>query len=221
MVAYVTDTSYWEEWQRDYRLGLILIMPPKDVSQQIDALRKKYDPYAFAICPTHISISDPLLHKLTLEKEKEIEEILSTIEPFVLHYDKPCASAEYAGVTCPITPQESIDILKDALHIAAVFNGKVYRRRDIPAHMTIAEFISIEDGLKLCGELQATAPSGSFLCDRLEFIVPDQDFHFQRVRTFFLGKVSGKRRREAPTANCYGSEAAHRSTAISSPEDRN
>jgi hypothetical protein len=190
MVTYVTDTSNWEEWQRDYRLGLILIMPPEEVSQQIDPLRQNYDPYAFAICPTHISISDPLLRELTPAYEKEIEEILRRIEPFVLHYDKPHASTEHAGIAYPITPQQPIDQLKDTLHTTTVFDGKVYRRRHIPAHMTIAEFISIEDGLKLCAELQETAPSGSFLCDRLEFIVPDQDFHFQRVRTFFLGKVS-------------------------------
>lgn len=28
MVRYVTDTSGWKKWQCDYRLGLILIMPP-------------------------------------------------------------------------------------------------------------------------------------------------------------------------------------------------
>ena len=65
MVTYVTDTSYWEDWQREYRLGLILIMPPENVAQQIDPLREKYDPYAFSICPTHISISDPLRQELT------------------------------------------------------------------------------------------------------------------------------------------------------------
>ena len=189
MVTYVEDTSNWAEWQRDYRLGLILIMPPQEVAQQIDPLREHHDPYAFAICPTHISISDPLLRELTPEYEKEIEEILSQIEPFVLHYDKLYASTEHAGVIYPIRPQQPIDDLKKALHAAQVFEGKVYRRRNIPAHMTIAEFISIEDGLKLCAALQETAPSGSFLCDRLEFIVPDQDFHFQRARTFFLGKA--------------------------------
>jgi len=189
MVTYVSDTTSWEDWQRDYRLGLILIMPPEDVSQQIDPLREKYDPYAFVICPTHISLSDPLRREMTFEYEKEIEEILSEIEPFVLHYEKPFASTEYTGVTYPITPQQPIDKLKDALHVAEVFEGKVYNRRHIPAHMTIAEFISIEDGLKLCADLQKTAPSGSFLCDRLEFIVPDQDFHFQRIRTFFLGNI--------------------------------
>ena len=187
MVTYVTDTSKWEKWQRDYRLGLILIMPPEEVSRQIDPLRAKHDPYAFAICPTHISLSDPLRRELIPELEEEIREILGKIEPFALDYDKPHASTEYAGVAYPITPQQPIDDLKEALHAAAVFEGKVYRRRHIPAHMTIAEFISIEDGLKLCADLQDSAPRGSFLCDRLEFIVPDQDFHFQRQSTFFLG----------------------------------
>src|SRR5512139_2903247 len=120
MVNYVTDTSKWEEWQRDYLFGLILIMPPEEVSQQIDPLREKYDPYAFAICPTHISLSDPLLREMTPEHEKEIEELLHKIEPFVLNYDKPYASPEYAGVTYPITPQLPIDDLKDALHTAKV-----------------------------------------------------------------------------------------------------
>jgi hypothetical protein len=190
MVTYVMKPSNWEKWQRDYRLGLILIMPPQEVSQQIDPLRKKYDPYGFAICPTHISLSDPLRRELTPEFEKEIQEILSKIKPFILHYDKPFASTEYAGVAYPITPKQPIDDLKKALHTAAVFDGKVYRRRYIPAHMTIAEFISIEDSLKLCADLQESAPSGTFLCDRLEFIVPNQDFHFQKVSTFFLGNIS-------------------------------
>lgn len=189
MAPYVTDTSKWEDWQRDYRLGLILIVPPEAVSQPIDALRAQYDPYAAAICPAHISISDPLLRELSPEYEREIEEILSQIEPFVLHYHKLYAATEYAGVVHPITPQQPIDDLKAALHSAQVFGGKVYHRRNIPAHMTIAEFISIEEGLKLCAALQETAPTGAFLCDRLEFIVPNQDFHFQRVRTFLLGKV--------------------------------
>ena len=182
-----TDNRQSRGWR--YRLGLILIMPPEDVAQQIDPLREKHDPYAFAICPTHISISDPLRQELTPRYEKELEKILSEIEPFVLHYKKPFASTKFTGVTYPITPQQPIDNLKDALHVAEVFEGKVYNRRHIPAHMTIAEFISIEDGLKLCADLLKSAPSGTFLCDRLEFIVPDQDFHFQRIRTFFLGNT--------------------------------
>lgn len=187
MVAYAMDTSRWEDWQRDYRLGLILIMPPQEVSQQIDPLRAKYDPRSYAICPTHISVSDPLRREMTLEVEDEIRHILGAVKPFMLHFDKPHASTEHGGVAYPIEPKEPIVALKEALHAASAFAGEVYRRRHIPSHMTIAEFITIEDSLRLRTQLQDSAPSGSFLCDRLEFIVPDEDFHFQRAATFFLG----------------------------------
>ena len=187
MINYVEDTSNWEDWQRDYRLGLILIIPPPEVSQQIDPLREKHDPQSFAYCPTHISVSDPLRREMTPGLDGEIQDILTGIKPFTLFYDKPQASAKHAGVAYPITPQEPIDELGEALHASGAFDGEVYRRRLIPAHMTIAEFISIEDSLKLCDEIQDSAPSGSFLCESLELIVPDESFHFRRTNTFILG----------------------------------
>ena len=187
MITFTSDTSKWEDWQRDYRLGLILIIPPEEVSRQVDPLRAKYDPYAFAICPTHISVSDPLQREMTPEIEDEICRILSSIQPFTLYFDELYASPNYSGVIYPIRPQEPIDKLKAALHTASAFSGKIYSRRIIPPHMTIAEFISIEDGLKLCTQVQDTAPRGLFVCDRLEFIVPDDNFHFQKQCTFFLG----------------------------------
>jgi hypothetical protein len=90
-------------------------------------------------------------------------------------------------VIYPIKPQEPIDNIKELLHTAAAFKGKIYQRRNVPAHMTMAEFISKKDGLKLCANLQEAAPSGSFLCNQLEYMVPDLDFHFQRAFTLHLG----------------------------------
>ena len=187
MVTYVTDTSKWENWQNDYRFGLILIMPPPEVSKLIDPLRSKYDPKAFYSCPTHISISDPLRFEMTQEFDEEITGILSGVEPFMLYYDKPKTSWDHAGVAYPITPQGPIGELKQKLHQAAIFEGKVYGRRDIPAHMTIAEFVTIEESWRIYEEIQDTAPSGSFLCKQLEFIVPDINMQFQRVKTYILG----------------------------------
>ncbi len=187
VITYTTDTAKWEDWQRDYRLGLILIMPPEEVTRQIDPLRARYDPHAFAICPTHISISDPLQCEMTPEMEDEIRHILSFVQPFTLYFDNLYASPDYSGVIYPIRPKAPIDALKSDLHTAAVFSGKTYSRRHIPPHMTIAEFISIEDGLKLYTQLHDSAPRGSFVCDRLEFIVPDDKFQFQKKLTFFLG----------------------------------
>jgi hypothetical protein len=166
------------DWQRDYWFGLILILPPEKIRTSIDALRHQFDPESAATCPAHISLSDPLSGEMTQEHTREIRHILSSIDPFTLHFEKPHASPERAGVSYPITPQEPIDALKDALHTVSVFNDQPYGRRGIPAHMTIAEFITIEESQSICEELQLTAPSGSFLCDRLSFIVPDDNFHF-------------------------------------------
>jgi hypothetical protein len=192
MIAYVADTSRWQRWQREYRLGIILIMPPEHVGNLIDPLRAKHDPYAFAICPAHITLSDPLRREMTPERESEIRQILSTVQPLTLHYDKPHASPERGGVAYPICPREPFEALRAALHKASVFVGDPYYTRKIPPHMTIAEFISVEDSLKLCAQLQDTAPSGSFVCDRLEFIVPDEHFHFQKVKTLFLGTAEDR-----------------------------
>ena len=159
MISYAKDIKHWDDWQHDYRLGLILIMPPDDVAKQIDQLRAQYDPRSHAICSSHISVSDPLRREMTSALEQEIQGILKRVEPFTLFFERPHASPDRAGVAYPITPQQPIDELKEALHTASVFTGDAYQRRDIPAHMTIAEFITLEDSLKLCTELQDTAPS--------------------------------------------------------------
>lgn len=183
----VQGTSDWEPWQRDYRFGVILVMPPSHVATPIDALRQAYDQKSHAICSAHISVSDPLCSELTDDARAQIQELLRAVEPFEVHYDRPTASTRRPGVVCPIEPQERFDELKRVIHQASVFEGAAYGRREIPAHMTIAEFLTIEDSLRVCAELAETGPRGSFWCDRLEYVVPDTAFRFQRRDTLLLG----------------------------------
>jgi 2'-5' RNA ligase len=187
-VEYVTDTSSWEKWQRDYRLGLILIMPPEEVAVQINPLRAKYDPRTYAYCPAHITLSDPLGLEMTVERDAEIVRILTSVQPFMLHFDEPHASRERGGVAYPIRPREPIDALRAALHQASVFTRPPYYTRTVAPHMTIAEFVTIEESWRIKDEIKGIAPSGSFLCDRLEFIVPDISMHFQRIKSYTLGE---------------------------------
>jgi hypothetical protein len=91
------------------------------------------------------------------------------------------------GVACLVAPQERFDELKRIIHQASVFEGTVHGRRKIPAHMTIAEFVTIEESLKIGEDLGATASGVSFWCDRLEYVVPDPAFRFQQCGTFLLG----------------------------------
>ena len=117
----------------------------------------------------------------------EIRGVVSGVQRFTLYYGKPHASTRYAGVAYPITPREPIERLKHVLHGTSGFAAEAHRRRRIAPHMTIAEFISIDESLQLCAHLQDTAPSGSFLCDRLAYMVPDQNFRFNKTLTFPLG----------------------------------
>lgn len=188
MPHYVSDISAWEDWQRDYRYGVILILPPKGLSEPINKLRAKYDPQSAAICPAHISVSDPLKGELTNEVREDIKGLLRDVKPFELSFGKPQASPNRPGVAYPILSQGPIDALKNSIHQLAIFGATAYQRRHIPAHMTIAEFITIEEGLKIAEELHDVAPSGSFLCNRLELMIPDEQFRFQRVETFYFGK---------------------------------
>ena len=188
MIAYAEDTAAWEEWQRDYRLGLILILPPPEVARVFDRLRQKYDPRSHAVCPAHISVSDPLRLEMTDKRREEIRALCAGIEPFPLRYGPPRASTERAGVSCPVGPQAAIDRLKDALHGATVFDGQVYRRRSVPAHMTIAEFVSIEESAGIRAAVEQEVGGGAFVCQQLDFIVPDEGFCFRKVMRFRLGK---------------------------------
>ena len=186
MIEYAEDTSTWEPWQRDYRFGVILVLPTEDVAQIFDDLRRTHDPRSFDTCRAHVSVSDPLGGEMTPEVISEIEDGLHGVDPFELRFGAPTASSEHPGVSCPITPQDRINHVKGILHRISAFGSEPYRRRSIPAHMTIAEFISIEDGLQLASDLQGVGP-GAFSCDRLTPMIPDDGFRFHPCHTFRLG----------------------------------
>ena len=49
--------------------------------------------------------------------------------------------------------------------------------------------MTLEESWQICEEIRDVAPSGSFLCDRLAFMVPDAQMRFRRVKTYALGGV--------------------------------
>ena len=188
MIRYAKDTSHWEEWQCEYRLGLILILPPDDIGKQVEALRQQYDPKAASICEAHISLSEPLRKEFSPEVEREIRHILSGVEPFEIHYGPLRTFAPYPGVAYKIEPEDRFFQLREALHTASAFEGSQFKRRDIPPHLTIAEFLpDMARSEELKNQLQGKVPEGFFMCDKLDLIIPDNGFCFRRVLEFELG----------------------------------
>ena len=128
VIRYAQNTDSWEDWQLDYRLGLILIMPPQEVSDLIDPLRERYDPKSHATCSTHISVSDPLSLEMTPDLET-IQAILQDFQPFELHFRSTLPASIRVSHTQYILRRIR---MQEALHKSRAFAGKVYKRRHIP-----------------------------------------------------------------------------------------
>jgi 2'-5' RNA ligase len=194
VIRYVQDTSGWEEWQREYRLGLILILPPADVGAQVDALRREHDPRSASICGAHISLSEPLTKEFSPEVEREVRAALSAVEPFEIHYGPLRTFDPHPGVAYRIEPADRFFELREVLHSTSAFVGSSLKRRDVPPHMTIAEFLpDMAASEELRDRLEGKVPEGSFLCDRLSLMVPDEGFRFRRVLDLELGAAGPSR----------------------------
>ena len=59
ITRYESEIRHWEEWQKRYRFGVLLILPPNPPMAQVNALRAKYDPRSQSYCDAHISLTVP------------------------------------------------------------------------------------------------------------------------------------------------------------------
>jgi len=178
LTNYVTDISRWEDWQKEYRYGVILIIPPDPPLTRVEALRRKYDPKGQAICGPHISVTVPFPRALSDANWYEIKSIVSGIKPFTIKYGPLMNFLPHPGVYLAIEPVTEMDNLRTVLEKAAAFKGAPPRKYPFLPHMTIAEFITEEETKELMVKLKDTAPVGSFFCTSVSYAVPDRYFHF-------------------------------------------
>jgi 2'-5' RNA ligase len=182
------DMSGWQRWQEEYRYGAFFIFPPTGIIEPVDELRRRYDPRPANAAQAHVSLSEPLLGPLTQVQLNELTGVLASIQPFQVHYGPLRSFPPYPGVTYAISPEEPFIALRTAIHATSMFTSSPLSRRDIPPHMTIAEFISLEDTERLLVSLSGKVPEGDWLVDAVEYAVPDRQVHFHRVLTLFLGR---------------------------------
>lgn len=188
VIEVATDTSGWEDWQLEYRFGAFYIFAPEAITEMVDELRRTNDPRSHAICQAHISLSEAIPRTLTHTDLDELGTKLSAVDPFVIHYGPVVSFPPHPGVALAIKPQAEFRSLRDAVHSVGVFERTLLRRQAVPAHLTIAEFISIDRTEELLHELGGRVPEGEFACDRIEYAAPDNSFRFRRMLTIPLGR---------------------------------
>ena len=177
----------WEPWQKEYAFGAFYIFPPDELASAVDALRVVHDPVSAAICGAHVSLSEPLRSNLHERQAAEIRARLGSLKTFAIEYGPIRGFAPYPGVALAVGPEDSIRLLRDAIHSTSAYEGATFKRSGIPPHMTIAEFVSIEQSNQLVDELVTAIPIGSFECNEVVLAVPDAGFHFVAVETFPIG----------------------------------
>jgi len=186
LTDYGAGVGRWDDWQKGYRFGVFLILPPDPPLAQVNALRAQHDPRSQSICGAHISLTIPLPTPLSKAHWSELESIASNAQPFLIHYGPLMNYLPHPGVCLAIEPQYELDRLRVALETASVFEGAPARTHPFSAHMTIAESISTERTESLMAELADVAPKGTFACTGVSYAVPDSSFHFTERRRLEL-----------------------------------
>jgi 2'-5' RNA ligase len=186
LTSYAADMSRWEDWQREYKYGVILIIPPDPPYSKMETLRRTYDPKGQAICGPHISVTVPIPRALSDANWYELKSIAAGIKPFTVKYGPLINYLPHPGVCLAIEPLDVLDELRTTLESAAAFKGAPPRRYPFSPHMTIAEYITVDETTDLMVKLKDSAPSGSFFCTSLSYVVPDNYFHFTERWRFDL-----------------------------------
>jgi 2'-5' RNA ligase len=186
ITQYANEELWEKEWQKEYKYGVILFIPPEAIFSVVNELRQKHDKLSADGCCAHISLTMPIKNPLTIKDVNEIKRKLSHFERFEVHYGPFINFLPVAkGVVLEIEEQKKFEELYKTIENA---EGVEFYHRKWPfkAHMTIAEFISEEDTVILTEELNKNTIQGSFSCDKVYYMVPNQDMVFEKIIEFDL-----------------------------------
>ena len=172
--------DHWEDWQKVYQHGTLVIWPPDDLRMLVNRQREENDPKSAAICETHITLTQPLLHPLNEKQWAVIHNITVDLKPFDIAYGPIKSFLPYPCILYEIQPADRVLEIREALHKTGFFDLSLAHTDGFIPHMTITEGMSgPEVDEKLLLTLQDQSTSGSFLCSRITFIKPNEDFLFR------------------------------------------
>ena len=175
---YAVSIGDWKEWQKAYRFGVLLVVPPDPPFSDVNEVRRLHDSESAAICAAHISLTVPLPVPLTRDHWEELVAIAARIPAFSVRYGPPISFPPHPGVCLGIEPRGRFEALLNALEAASVFAGAMQRSHPFTPHMTIAENVAPDQTQPLLDDLRGSALEGSFRCTSVALSVPDTDFVF-------------------------------------------
>jgi 2'-5' RNA ligase len=179
----------WAEWQKAYLNGVVLIWPPADIRSTINSLRARYDPVSHSYCEAHISLTTPFVRAPSRNDWRAVQEAAAEFAPFDISIGPISSWLGQSVIYLEVRPYDHLEKLREALLATKLFASSPFK--EFVPHMTITEGLSgLPVSEQLVAELQNTVKGGSFRCDHLTYVQPDQHFHFKVERLIELSKLA-------------------------------
>jgi 2'-5' RNA ligase len=180
------NVSSWLAWQRAYRYGLLVIVPPPDIASVLDPIRQRLDPVSAATFGAHITVTPPFVAAPNAADEERVEKAIRGEAPMRLQLDRPTQFRGSSVVYLPVVPSEGVHALRTTLLATGLFRLDLPHTTDFVPHLTLSEFGSAPEGAFKVNVPQHEAMA--FLLDTVTWVVPDEALHFTLRRTFTLSQ---------------------------------
>jgi len=187
-VTTYSDVMWEQDWQKEYRYGIILVYPPEPHLSKNTKLRDYYAWAQYSECDAHISLSVQVGRPVTQSDIDELQKKLSQAAPFRIQYGPVVDKPEHPGVALEIKQQQELKALLEIVEVSPIFEHSPVRKFPYWAHMTIAEKVSWEQTYQIIEEVKDLPLSGEFELAYLSYAVPDDDFKFTERLRIYLGQ---------------------------------
>jgi 2'-5' RNA ligase len=180
----------WADWQKVYEHGTFLIVPPDDVRAVVNKLRERYDPVSQKYCEAHVTLTQPLLKRLTEDDWNRLKSISSGFGPFEIKYGPLNTFLPYPCIYYEIQPVETILEIRNTIHETGLCNLNLPHTEGFIPHMTITEaYFDSGETKRIFDTLRNEISGGTFKCSEITFLKPDVNFHFEVQRILKLGQT--------------------------------
>jgi len=174
----------WRTWQRAYRFGALVVEPPRELASVLDPIRERLDPESARRFGAHITVTPPFAAAPSPADETRVRKLIRGIAATRLQLHRPRRFAASSVIYLPVEPGQAVNEMRAALLATGLFRLDLPHTTDFVPHLTLSEF-----GKTPAARLAADLPppeSMSFLLDAVDWVVPDEAFHFTVRRTFTL-----------------------------------
>jgi 2'-5' RNA ligase len=176
--------SGWPTWQRDYRYGTLVIIPPPTLASALDPVRERLDPASAAQIGAHITLTPPFAAAPSSADVERVRAAIRGVASMRLHLDRPTRFSGSSVVYLPVMPTQPFLKLREVLLATGLFRLDLPHTTDFVPHLTLSEF-----GTTPAEALGADLPQPeamAFLVEGVAWVVPDEEVRFTVRRTFML-----------------------------------